>query len=170
MLRDVRAKAIQQYRRNGVNATNIARMTSHLTPTESDTLVPGFARRFATYKRATLIFRDPERLARILGNPERPVIVIFAGKAHPNDEPGQDLIREIQAFCMHPDFLGKVVLLEGYDMALARKLVTGVDVWINTPEFPLEASGTSGEKAGINGVLNLSVLDGWWAEGYNGET
>jgi starch phosphorylase len=169
MLRDVRAKAVQQYRRNGVNATNIARMTSHLTPTESDTLVLGFARRFATYKRATLIFRDPERLARILGNPERPVIIIFAGKAHPNDGPGQDLIREIQAFCMHPDLLGKVVLLEGYDMALARKLVTGVDVWINTPEFPLEASGTSGEKAGINGVLNLSVLDGWWAEGYNGK-
>jgi starch phosphorylase len=169
MLRDVRAKAIQQYRRNGVNATNIARMTSHLTPTESDTLVLGFARRFATYKRATLIFRDPERLARILGNPERPVIIIFAGKAHPNDGPGQDLIREIQAFCVHPNFLGKIVLLEGYDMALARNLVTGVDVWINTPEFPLEASGTSGEKAGINGVLNLSVLDGWWAEGYNGE-
>ncbi|MEN8133284.1 MAG: alpha-glucan family phosphorylase, partial [Pseudomonadota bacterium] len=169
MFRYVCAKASSQHRRNGVNENTIVRMTAHLQPRESDTLVLGFARRFATYKRATLLFSYPQRLARILGNPERPVILIFAGKAHPNDQPGQKLIQQIHDFSMRPEFLGKIILLEGYDLALARKLVAGVDVWLNNPEYPLEASGTSGEKAGVNGVLNLSVLDGWWAEGYNGE-
>jgi starch phosphorylase len=136
---------------------------------ESDILTIGFARRFATYKRATLLFSDPERLQRLLNDPERPVLLVFAGKAHPHDIPGQELIRRIHEFSMHPDFIGRIILLEGYDLAMARKLVTGVDVWLNTPEYPLEASGTSGQKAGMNGVINLSVLDGWWAEGYNGE-
>ena len=168
MMRYVSVRVSEQHQRNGVNATTISRITYHLNPAKSDTLVLGFARRFATYKRATLLFADPDRLARILTDPERPVVMIFAGKAHPNDEPGQQLIREINGYSMRPEFLGKIILLEGYDMALARKLVTGVDVWINTPEYPLEASGTSGQKAGINGVLNLSMLDGWWAEGYDG--
>ncbi|MCB1844293.1 MAG: alpha-glucan family phosphorylase, partial [Halioglobus sp.] len=129
----------------------------------------GFARRFATYKRAMLLFADPARLARLLNDPERPVIIIFAGKAHPHDEPGQQLIKRIHDFSVHPDFIGKILLLEGYDMAMARLLVSGVDVWLNTPEYPLEASGTSGQKVGLNGGVNLSVLDGWWGEGYNGE-
>ena len=126
----------------------------------------GFARRFATYKRATLIFADPERLARLLNDPQRPVVLIFAGKAHPADQPGQDLIRALHHYASQPEFEGRVLLVEDYDIALARKLVTGVDVWLNTPRYPLEASGTSGQKAAINGVLNLSVLDGWWAEGH----
>jgi starch phosphorylase len=169
MFNYVCAKVTYQHRRNGVSENTIARITEHLQASESDILVLGFARRFATYKRATLIFSDLERLARILGNPQRPVIMIFAGKAHPHDMPGQHLIRQIHEFSMRPEFLGKVILLEGHDMALGRKMVAGVDVWINNPEYPLEASGTSGEKAGVNGVLNLSVLDGWWGEGYNGE-
>jgi glycogen phosphorylase len=130
-------------------------------------MVIGFARRFATYKRADLLFDDMERLQRILGNPERPVVILFAGKAHPNDEEGKQLIHRIHALSQQPGFSGKIILLEGYDMALARKLVTSVDLWLNTPEYPMEACGTSGMKAAINGVLNLSVLDGWWAEGYN---
>ncbi len=168
MLNYVRRRAIEQHRRNGVSAARIARMVEYLSESKADTLVLGFARRFATYKRATLLFRDPERLARLVNDPDRPMIVIFAGKAHPNDEPGKALIREIHALSLRPEFLGKILLLEGYDMSLARKLVTGVDVWLNTPEYPMEASGTSGEKAAINGVVNLSVLDGWWGEGYDG--
>jgi starch phosphorylase len=168
MLQYVCTRVTEQHRRNGVSAANISRITQYLNPSKADTLVLGFARRFATYKRATLLFSDPERLARLLNDPDRPVILIYAGKAHPNDEPGQQLIRDIHNYSMQPEFMGKVILLEGYDLALARKLVAGVDVWINTPEYPLEASGTSGEKAGINGVINLSVLDGWWGEGYDG--
>ncbi|HQU15046.1 MAG: alpha-glucan phosphorylase [Chromatiales bacterium 21-64-14] len=168
-LTDVRRRAVMQHRRNGCSASQIERLTRYLSPEEINILTLGFARRFATYKRATLLFSDPERLARILNHPERPVVLIFAGKAHPNDLPGQHLIQVIHEFSLRPEFEGKIVLLEGYDLALGRKLVTGVDVWVNTPEYPLEASGTSGQKAGINGVLNLSVLDGWWGEGYNGE-
>ncbi len=168
MLEYVRSRITAQHRRNGVSAANISHITEYLSPAKSDTLVLGFARRFATYKRATLLFSDRERLVRLLNDPERPVIVIFAGKAHPSDTPGQELIRTIHEYAMSPEFMGKIILLEGYDIALARKLVTGVDVWVNTPEYPLEASGTSGEKAGINGVINLSVLDGWWGEGYDG--
>lgn len=133
-----------------------------------DVMLIGFARRFATYKRADLLFEDTDRLQRLLNDPERPVILIFAGKAHPHDEPGKQLIKHIHYLSLQPQFHGKILLLEGYDMALARKLVTSVDVWLNTPEYPMEASGTSGMKAGINGVINLSILDGWWAEGYNG--
>jgi starch phosphorylase len=127
----------------------------------------GFARRFATYKRATLLFDNLDRLIEIVNNPERPVMLLFAGKAHPRDAPGQELIRRIWQLSQDPRLIGKVLLLEGYDMALARRLVSGVDVWLNTPEYPLEASGTSGMKAGLNGVPNLSVLDGWWGEGYD---
>lgn len=169
MLLDVRRRSVLQHRRNGASAALIERLTQHLNPQGLDVLTIGFARRFATYKRAGLLFSDPARLARLLNDPEHPVLLIFAGKAHPHDMPAQQLIKLIHDFSRRPEFEGKIVLLEGYDQALARKLVTGVDVWLNTPEYPLEASGTSGEKAGINGVINLSVLDGWWGEGYNGE-
>jgi alpha-glucan phosphorylase-like protein len=132
----------------------------------NETLTIGFARRFATYKRAHLLFTNIERLAQIVNHPERPVQFIFAGKAHPNDKAGQDLIRKIIEFSRLPQFIGKIIFLENYDMILAKKLVSGCDVWLNTPTRPQEASGTSGEKAIMNGVLNFSVLDGWWAEGY----
>ena len=131
-------------------------------------LTIGFARRFATYKRATLVLRYRERLFRLLSDTDRPVQIIFAGKAHPADEPGKALIREIYELSEHPDFAGRVLLVEDYDMNVARHLVQGVDLWLNTPTRPLEASGTSGQKAGLNGVINFSVLDGWWAEGYDG--
>ena len=168
MLKDVCERVVYRYRRNGASESLIRKATQLLTQPEPDLLVLGFARRFATYKRATLLFADRERLKKLLNDPQRPVMLIFAGKAHPQDEPGQELIRIIHEYSQHPDFLGKVILLENYDIALGRKLVTGVDVWINNPEYPLEACGTSGQKAAINGVLNLSVLDGWWDEGYNG--
>lgn len=169
LFENVTYRALHQCRRNGCSEVLMDRLTQHVSSGESDILTVGFARRFATYKRATLLFSDPERLSRILKNPERPVLLIFAGKAHPSDVPGQQLIRTIHEFSLMPEFIGHILLLEGYDLALGRKLVTGVDVWLNTPEYPLEASGTSGQKAGMNGVINLSVLDGWWAEGYNGE-
>lgn len=165
----VRERIVEQHRRNGVNETTINRIVRWLDPEQADTLVLGFARRFATYKRATLIFRDPERLARMLSDESRPVVIIIAGKAHPHDAPGQQLIRDIHELSMRPEFIGKIIVIEGYDMALARKLVTGVDVWLNTPAYPLEASGTSGQKAAANGAPNLSVLDGWWGEGYDGD-
>jgi len=129
-------------------------------------LYVGFARRFATYKRAHLLFTNPKKLAALLNDDDRPMRFIFAGKAHPNDKPGQDLIKRIIEMSKQPEFVGKIFFLENYDMSVARKLVSGVDIWLNTPTRPLEASGTSGEKAIMNGVLNLSVLDGWWAEGY----
>jgi phosphorylase/glycogen(starch) synthase len=133
---------------------------------KKETLTIGFARRFATYKRAHLLFSNKERLAQIVNHPEHPVQFLFAGKAHPNDKAGQDLIKKIIEFSREPQFIGKIIFLENYDMILAKKLVSGCDVWLNTPTRPLEASGTSGEKAIMNGVLNFSVLDGWWAEGY----
>ncbi|MFW5655982.1 MAG: alpha-glucan family phosphorylase [Bacteroidota bacterium] len=129
-------------------------------------LTIGFARRFATYKRANLLFNNPERLADIINNADRPVQFIFAGKAHPHDKAGQDLIKNIVTLSKQPDFIGKILFLQNYDMELARRLVQGVDVWLNTPTRPLEASGTSGEKAVMNGTLHFSVLDGWWVEGY----
>jgi starch phosphorylase len=168
LMRRVHEAVVRQQRRNGVSDAVIHHMVRHVDGSDSDLLVMGFARRFATYKRAGMLFADTQRLARLLSDPERPVLVIFAGKAHPHDEPGRNLIKMIHDFSMQPEFIGRVLMLEGYDMALARQLVTGVDVWLNTPEYPLEASGTSGQKAGINGAVNLSVLDGWWAEGYNG--
>ena len=131
-----------------------------------DILTIGFARRFATYKRAHLLFRNLERLDEIVNNPKHPVQFIFAGKAHPADKAGQDLIKRIVEVSKYPQFLGKIIFLPNYDMDLAKKLVQGVDVWMNTPTRPQEASGTSGEKAAMNGVMHFSVLDGWWVEGY----
>jgi starch phosphorylase len=134
-----------------------------------DVLTIGFARRFATYKRATLIFKDINRLKSIIANSERPVQFVFAGKAHPADDPGKELIRKLYEISRTPEFKSRVIIVENYDMNIARHLVSGVDIWLNTPRRPHEASGTSGEKAGMNGVLNFSVLDGWWVEGFNGE-
>lgn len=136
---------------------------------DPEALTIGFARRFATYKRATLIFRDLDRLERILADPDRPVQLVFAGKAHPADEAGQALIKQIDDLGRDPRFAGRVLFVEDYDMAVGRALTRGVDVWLNNPRRPLEASGTSGQKAAMNGVLNLSILDGWWPEGYDGE-
>ncbi len=135
---------------------------------DPEALTIGFARRFATYKRATLLFQDPERLKRILHNPYRPVQFIFAGKAHPADDAGKYLLQQVYTFAKDPEIGGRIAFIEDYDMHVARYLVQGVDVWLNTPRRPMEASGTSGQKAAINGVPNLSVLDGWWDEGYNG--
>jgi starch phosphorylase len=133
-------------------------------------LTIGFARRFATYKRATLLFHDVERLKRIMyGDGTRPVQFIFAGKAHPRDEPGKNFIREVYHRSHEAGLAGHLIFVEDYDMNVARQMVAGVDVWLNTPRRPMEASGTSGQKAGLNGCPNLSVLDGWWAEGYNGK-
>ena len=151
-------------KRNGMHYDEIKDITSKLNP---NALTIGFARRFATYKRATLIFKDLERITHILNNEERPVQLVFAGKAHPRDVEGQDLIKYIHEVSLMPQFRGKIFVLEDYNIGNARYLVSGVDVWLNNPRRPLEASGTSGEKASVNGVLNLSILDGWWAEGYN---
>ena len=147
---------------------HLDRLLRFADPINPNVLTVGFARRFATYKRATLLFRDLDWLRTILGDETRPLLFIFAGKAHPADVPGQDVIRDLNRIARMPEFEGKILLLEGYDLHLARRLVSGVDVWLNNPMFPMEASGTSGMKAGINGVLNLSVLDGWWGEGYDG--
>ncbi|MDA3947697.1 MAG: alpha-glucan family phosphorylase [Spirochaeta sp.] len=133
------------------------------------TFTISFARRFATYKRATLLFRDPDRLRRLLTNPDRPVQIIFAGKAHPHDIPGKNLIKDIVHFASDPEIRSKIVFLENYDLEIAKHLVSGSDIWLNTPRRPMEASGTSGMKAAINGVLNCSILDGWWDEGYDPE-
>ncbi|MGC9398848.1 MAG: alpha-glucan family phosphorylase [Anaerolineae bacterium] len=135
---------------------------------DPDALVIGFARRFATYKRAALIFRDMDRLKRLIHHRYRPIQIIFAGKAHPADDPGKRLLQEIYNWARDPEMGGRIAFVEDYDMHIARYLVQGVDVWLNTPRKPMEASGTSGMKAAFNGVLNLSVLDGWWAEAYNG--
>jgi starch phosphorylase len=168
MLDDVYLRTKERFTREEFSDAMINTITQNLCKPEQNVLVIGFARRFATYKRATLLFSDIQRLERILNNPQQPVVLIFAGKAHPHDIPGQELIKAIHELSLRPEFIGKIILLEGYDMAMARKLVTGVDVWLNTPEYPLEASGTSGQKAAINGVINLSVLDGWWGEGFDG--
>ena len=143
----------------------LAAMTSLLDP---DALTIGFARRFAPYKRADLLFSDPKRLQRIVSRAGRPVQFVFAGKAHPEDAGGQEVLRRVFQWCERPEFRGRVVVLEEYDMAVARRLVQGVDVWLNNPQRPLEASGTSGQKAGINGAPNCSVLDGWWPEAFDG--
>jgi starch phosphorylase len=166
MLHLVRHRVTQQHVRNQSSQSHIDRLLQHANPENPNVLTIGFARRFATYKRAALLFADLERLRRLICNPERPVLFIFAGKAHPADQPGQALIRRIHEVASMPEFEGHFLLVEGYDLRLARRLVSGVDVWLNNPIYPLEASGTSGMKAAINGVLNLSVLDGWWGEGY----
>jgi len=169
LLEYIYPKMQYQHKRNGCSDALLKKLTEHTSQPENDVLIIGFARRFATYKRATLIFSDPERLSKLLNDPERPVMLIFAGKAHPHDNPGQELIHRIHEYSLRPEFIGKIILLENYDLALARKLVRGSDIWLNTPVYPMEASGTSGEKAAINGVLNLSVLDGWWGEGFTGD-
>ena len=148
------------------NQGDPSRVMSLLDKINPNALLIGFARRFATYKRAHLLFSDLDRLAKIVNNPDYPVQFLFAGKAHPADGAGQGLIKKIYEISQRPEFIGKIIFLDNYDMQLARRLVSGVDIWMNTPTRPLEASGTSGEKALMNGVVNLSVLDGWWYEGY----
>ena len=148
------------------NQRDPSRVVSLMDKINPNALLIGFARRFATYKRAHLLFTDLDRLAKIVNNPDYPVQFLFAGKAHPHDGAGQGLIKKIVEISNRPEFLGKIIFLENYDMKLARRLVSGVDIWMNTPTRPLEASGTSGEKALMNGVVNFSVLDGWWLEGY----
>ncbi len=169
LLRAVRARLLRQCRRSGLSDIHFARMVRWLDPDEPSPLVVGFARRFATYKRAALLLRDREWLTEIACNRERPVVFVFAGKSHPADAPGQQLIRDVCEAAASRDLTGHVVFVEDYDMGLARVMVAGADVWLNTPVSPLEASGTSGIKAAINGTLNLSVLDGWWAEGFDGD-
>ena len=165
----VRARIAHQHERNHGSASHLERLLRFADPARPDVLTIGFGRRFATYKRATLLFNNLDFLRRILGDPSRPVLFLFAGKAHPADEPGQELIRAIVHLARQEEFEGKILFVEGYDLHIARRLVSGVDVWLNNPVYPLEASGTSGMKAGMNGVLNLSILDGWWDEGYDGE-
>ena len=148
------------------NQGDPSRIVSLMEKINPNALLIGFGRRFATYKRAHLLFTDLDRLSKIVNNPDQPVQFLFTGKAHPHDGAGQGLIKRIIEISRRPEFLGKIIFLENYDMQLARRLVTGVDIWLNTPTRPLEASGTSGEKALMNGVLNFSVLDGWWLEGY----
>ena len=148
------------------NQGDPSRVVSIIERINPNALLIGFARRFATYKRAHLLFTDLDRLSKIVNNPQYPVQFIFSGKAHPADGAGQDLIKRIVEISRRPEFLGKIIFLENYDMKVAKRLVSGVDIWLNTPTRPLEASGTSGEKAEMNGVLNFSVLDGWWYEGY----
>ena len=164
LLKLVKENVTNNMKENGISYEEINEITSKLNP---NALTIGFARRFATYKRATLIFRDLERITQILNNSEKPVQLIFAGKAHPADKEGQELIRYIKEISMKPQFKGKIFVLENYNIGIARYLVSGVDVWLNNPRRPMEASGTSGQKASVNGVINFSVLDGWWAEGYD---
>ena len=169
MLRVLRERLTRQYQRNGLSEAHVHRLLKWLDPEAPDVLTVGFARCFATYKRATLVMADLRWLEQLLSDDNRPVVFVFAGKAHPHDEPAQSMMREIQRVSSLAPFVGKILLVEGYDLALGRLLTSGVDVWLTTPVPPQEASGTSGMKAAINGTLNLSVLDGWWAEGYDGQ-
>jgi starch phosphorylase len=169
MLHMVRYRVARQLRRNHGSEAHLERLLRFADPAKPEVLTIGFGRRFATYKRATLLFSNLERLLRLFAERERPVLFLFAGKAHPADEPGQELIRAIAHMARQEEFEGRILFIEGYDLHIARRLVSGVDVWLNNPVHPLEASGTSGMKAGMNGVINLSILDGWWDEGYDGE-
>jgi starch phosphorylase len=162
----VRKRLLERGQERGAPQTEMALAEEALDP---EALTIGFARRFATYKRGTLLFSDLDRLDRILNHAERPIQLLFAGKSHPHDEPGKALIREIVHHSKDPRFQGKIVFIEDYDIAVARYLVNGVDVWLNTPRRPLEASGTSGMKAAVAGALNASILDGWWDEAYTPE-
>jgi glycogen phosphorylase len=162
-----RRRLTEQLQQRGTHPSEVQQAEQVLDP---EALTIGFARRFATYKRGTLLFHDLERLARIVGDKDRPVQLIFAGKAHPRDNPGKELIRQIIHHARRPEFRNRIVFVEDYDVVVGRYLVQGVDVWLNTPRRPHEASGTSGMKATANGALNLSVLDGWWDEGYSPET
>ena len=164
LLNLVKENVTNRLKSSGVGYDEIKDIVSKLDP---NALTIGFARRFATYKRATLIFRDLERITQILNDQDRPVQIIFAGKAHPADKEGQDLIKYIHEISLKPQFKGKIFILENYNIQIARYLVSGVDVWLNNPRRPMEASGTSGQKASVNGVINFSISDGWWAEGYN---
>jgi starch phosphorylase len=163
LIKYIRDKFTKQWLRNQGDPARVVSLLERINP---NALMIGFCRRFATYKRAHLLFTDLDRLSKIVNNPDRPVLFFFSGKAHPADGAGQGLIKRIYEISQRPEFLGKIIFLEDYDMQLARRLVSGVDIWMNTPTRPLEASGTSGEKAEMNGVVNLSVLDGWWVEGY----
>lgn len=166
MIVNLRNRLKEQKIFNGESVESVKEVDNWL---DSDALTIGFARRFATYKRANLVFRNFERIKNILNNAERPVQFIFAGKAHPADRPAQEIIKNIYDISKQEGFRGKVVLIENYNMALAKKMVQGVDIWLNNPRRPLEASGTSGQKVCINGIINFSILDGWWCEGYNGK-
>ena len=163
LVKYIREKFAENWLKNQGDPARVVSLLERINP---NALMIGFCRRFATYKRAHLLFTDLERLSAIVNNPERPVLFFFSGKAHPADGAGQGLIKRIYEISQRPEFLGKIIFLEDYDFQLARRLVSGVDIWMNTPTRPLEASGTSGEKAEMNGVVNLSVLDGWWVEGY----
>ncbi len=169
LLQLVRDRVREQHQRNQGSPAHLDRLLKFVDPENPNILTIGFARRFATYKRAALIFQDPEWLSEIISQAGRPVLFLFAGKAHPADQPGQEIIRKIAEMAKRPEFEGRILLVEGYDLHLSRSLVAGVDVWLNNPIYPLEASGTSGMKAAMNGALNLSVLDGWWGEGYDDE-
>lgn len=166
MLNHLRERLAVQYRRNKVGILQLGRLEGMLKP---NILTIGFARRFATYKRGNLILRDPERLKRILNDPDRPVQFVFAGKAHPNDHGGQAIIADLYQRSQQEGFRGKIFFIEGYDIHLGRDLTAGVDLWLNNPRRTREASGTSGQKVSLNGGINFSVLDGWWVEGYNGK-
>ena len=166
LIREIKDNLTSRYLNSGIGFDQVADIVNSLNP---KALTIGFARRFATYKRATLIFKDIARLTQILNDEEHPVQLVFAGKAHPNDREGQALIKTIHEISLMPQFKGKIFVLENYNIGLSRYLISGVDVWLNNPRRPMEASGTSGEKASVNGVINFSVLDGWWCEGYNGE-
>jgi len=169
MLNVIRKSLTAQHLRNGISEPHLERILKYIDPDNPNILTIGFARRFATYKRATLLFKDLDKLRSLLNDIERPVVFIFAGKAHPADNPGQDLLRSIYQLSMEPNLIGKILVVQGYDLGLSRRLVSGVDVWLNNPVFPQEASGTSGMKVAINGGINLSVLDGWWPESYDGK-
>ncbi|MEK7990324.1 MAG: alpha-glucan family phosphorylase [Thiotrichaceae bacterium] len=166
MLVVVRNALISQHKANKTSETHIEQIVKNLDPNNPGILTIGFARRFATYKRATLLLNNMHRLREIMLNTERPIVFIFAGKAHPADDPGKSLLKALYQLGNEPDFIGKLIVVQGYDMGLSRRLVSGVDVWLNNPVYPLEASGTSGMKAAVNAAINLSVLDGWWDEGY----
>jgi starch phosphorylase len=161
----VRQRAMEQAARRGEAPETLQKLGRVLSP---DALTIGFARRFATYKRANLILADIERMAAMVNDPKRPVQLVFAGKAHPHDEPGKRVLQQIARRMRDAQFSGRIVFVEDYDINVGRHLVQGVDVWLNTPRRPLEASGTSGQKVVLNGGLNLSILDGWWAEAYDG--
>ena len=165
LIKLIKQNVTNRYVNSGIGYDQISEIVNKLNP---KALTIGFARRFATYKRATLLFKDIARLTQILNDEKRPVQIVFAGKAHPADRDGQELIKTIHEISLMPQFKGKIFILENYNIGISRYLISGVDVWLNNPRRPMEASGTSGEKASVNGVVNFSVLDGWWCEGYNG--